>query len=55
MVISASLVTWFSGPTLQTAPPIGDWVALTPVLLLGLTALILFVIDSIDQIGRAHV
>ena len=48
MVISASLVTWFSGPTLQTAPPIGDWVALTPVLLLGLTALILFVIDSID-------
>lgn len=33
---------------LQTTPPIGDWVALAPVLLLALTALALFVIDSVD-------
>jgi proton-translocating NADH-quinone oxidoreductase chain N len=28
--------------------PLGDWVAVTPVILLGLTALLLFVFDSID-------
>jgi len=33
---------------LQTAPPIGDWVAVSPVLLLALAALALFVIDSVD-------
>ena len=35
-------------PVLQVAPPISDWVAVAPVLLLGLTALALFVVDSID-------
>jgi NADH-quinone oxidoreductase subunit N len=41
-------------PVLQTAPPVGDWVALAPVLLLGLTALALFVIDSIDPDGPSN-